>query len=99
MRNMFTAADEDGHFMKASTKEYYHLAKMRQQRSWEERLKVRDARYRSVIQNLPTLFVPSSELFLLHAHVHVFHRDYLFDTCAQYGFRKWRFKTKRFAVK
>jgi len=97
--NMFYGKDQNGKYVKATTKEYRHLSKMNQQRKWNENLNTRFQDYKNVIQEIPSLAVTDPNVFLRAAMLVLRNRDFLYEFCSGHGFLKWKFKTRVFSAK
>ena len=96
VNNLFTGLTLQGEFRQASTREYYHGAKMHQQRHRNNRLVAKEFRYKEILESIETLTVSSSELFQKRAFHILQCRDELFNFMLSHAFLKWKFKTKRF---
>ena len=62
-------------------------------------LRKKNPNYDQVISHLPTMDVISSANIMNNSFQILQHRDFLFRFCMEFGFRKWRFKTKLFSQK
>src|SRR5581483_5488484 len=94
--NFYVGVDQDGQYVKASTQEYRDMSKMKQQIFWNDNLRRRFPQYDQVLRGMPSLHVTDPMEFLNRVRYILRHKDSLFSFCRQKGFRKWRFKTKRF---
>ena len=97
--NLFTAVDDTGKIIQASTRQYRHLAKMNEARKWELGLRKRYAStYGTWIQNPGSFKTASLSTFTSNMPSFAV-RDERFQFMAQHGFLKWRFKTSLYAKK
>ena len=96
---MYTAHDNNGKTFQLRPGRYFHMAQFNKQRFWMTNLRKKNPNYDQLISHLPTMDVISSANIMNSSFQILRHRDFLFRFCMEFGFRKWRFKTKRFSQK
>ncbi len=82
-----------------STKEFRHMSKYNQKRTWELNLRKRCPEYQERIKLIPSLKTGNLDLFTKNSKIIIDGSDWLFRFCREKPFQKWKFKTRIYEKK